>query len=176
MSLYVIFDTTTKRVTGIRESVDPSAFNGRVGIDVLEFLDNTTPTESAVRGIINRLNQKYIKVTADNTSVEDMTQGEKDAINAAEAAALLAALRSGAKNLFDSTASDGKILKAVVILLIDELNDLRTWTRDFKTQTAAATSFSNLQTRVATLATLSNRNSDQARTAIRTKIDNGVAD
>jgi hypothetical protein len=176
MSIYVIFDPATNKVTGIRESVDPSVFAGRIWVDVLEFLDTTTPTENQIREIVNANPAKYLKVDKARNAVDVMTAEEKQAVDTAEATAYRDLMREAAKETFDSDAPDGKILKAVVLLLIDELNDLRTWVRDFKTQTAAATSLANLQSRVASLPTLNDRTSAQARTAIRAKIDAGAAD
>lgn len=163
---------TPAQVKEFRISVDPTSFNGRP--DVKIYTDTTNPTEQSVKDFITGKQLKYLKVSGN--SVVDYTQGEKDTLDAATALALLLAQRGGAKDIFDSAVSDGKILKAVVLLLIDELNDLRKWSRDFKTETAAATNLSNFQARVATLPTLADRTAAQARTAIRTKIDNGDAD
>jgi hypothetical protein len=68
------------------------------------------------------------------------------------------------------------VLRAVVSLTVDELNDLRTWTRNFKAATAAATSLADLKVRVAALANLSDRTLVQARTAIVNKIEQGEVD
>lgn len=42
------------------------------------------------------------------------------------------------------------MLEIIVMILKDEINIARAWTRDFKDEVAAATSLANLQSRVAT--------------------------
>jgi hypothetical protein len=74
------------------------------------------------------------------------------------------------------TVGTPRVLRAVVSLTVDELNDLRTWTRNFKAATAAATSLADLKVRVAALANLSDRTLVQARTAIVNKIEQGEVD
>ena len=155
--------TTPNPITEYRQSVNTPDYDGQPNVLI-------NPNLSAVAGQPLR----YWKHVAG--AIQLMTLAEQNAVDAAIAAALLASQRNGAKDIFDSAVSDGKILKAVVLLLIDELNTLRTFTRDFKTETAAATNLANFQTRIATLPTLADRTAAQARTAIRTKIDNGDAD
>lgn len=69
-----------------------------------------------------------------------------------------------------------RVVRGLVLVLIDELNNLRGWIAAFKVQTAAATNLSNLQTRVAALPAMPNRTAQQARTAISGKITAGEAD
>lgn len=163
---------TPQQIIEFRASVDPTPFEGQS--DVKIYSDTTSPTETAVKALVDANPIRYLKVVVD--AVEVMTQAEKDAVDAAIAAAILAAQRDGAKTVFDSAAQEGKILKAVILLLIDELNDLRGWLVDFKVEVAAATSLADLKTRVAGLPNMADRTSAQARTAIRSKIDNGDAD
>mgnify|MGYP001600442493 CR=1 FL=1 len=59
--------------------------------------------------------------------------------------------------------------KAIVLTIIDELNNLREWIVAFKAATAAATSLSNLQTRVAALPDMPDRTPAQAIAAVRNK-------
>lgn len=73
-------------------------------------------------------------------------------------------------------AGEVRAMRALILVMIEELNAIRTWTRDFKTQTAAATNLANFQSRVASLPTLGDRTATQARTAIRDKINAGDAD
>jgi hypothetical protein len=89
------------------------------------------------------------------------------------------AWRAAIQRTLDSNALEGsvttevRVLRALVAVLIDEVNILRQWTRDLKTQTAAASNLANFQSRVATLPTLADRTATQARTAISGKISNG---
>lgn len=108
---------------------------------------------------------KYWKVGTN--PVQEMSTGEKSAVDAAEVAAALAANKAGATSETDNRL----VLVALVKVLIDELNVIRTWTRDFKTQVAAATTLADLKTRVATLSTLNDRTGAQARTAIKAEIN-----
>ena len=86
-------------------------------------------------------------------------------------------LRQQAKEMLDEqNASNSAALRALVLVLIDELNNLRQWTVAFKQQTALATNLGNLQTRVAALPTLGDRTGQQAREAIKGKLDAGDAD
>ncbi len=70
----------------------------------------------------------------------------------------------------------GKVLRAFVLLLINELNVLRRWITAFKAQVAAATNLSNLQTRVAALPEMADRTAVQAQSALESAIDSGSAD
>jgi hypothetical protein len=78
-------------------------------------------------------------------------------------------------DLSDLTAPN-KLLRALLLTLLDELNALREWLVSFKAATAAATSLTNLQTRVAALPDMPDRTAAQARTAIGNKISSGAAD
>lgn len=73
-------------------------------------------------------------------------------------------------------SSNERVLRALLLTLIDELNSLRSWLRSFKTETAAATNLANFQTRVAALPNLPDRTARQARTSIAAKITAGDAD
>ncbi len=59
--------------------------------------------------------------------------------------------------------------KAILLTLLDELNNLRDWITAFKAATAAATSLANLQTRVAALPNTPDRTVPQAIQAVREK-------
>jgi hypothetical protein len=72
--------------------------------------------------------------------------------------------------------ADAKALRAIVAMLLDEVNDLRAWIVSFKVETAAATNLANFQTRVATLPGMPARTVAQAKTAILNKIDGGTVD
>lgn len=100
-------------------------------------------------------------------TVTEMDQTAKDAVDAAEAAALLAAGRDRSKTEIDELL----VMKALVKVLIDELNILRQWTRDFKTATADAGTLAAFKTNVAGLDNLADRTAAQARTAIKNEID-----
>jgi hypothetical protein len=86
-------------------------------------------------------------------------------------------LRQQAKNMLDEqNAANSAVLRALVLVLINEINNLRQWTVAFKQQTALATNLANFQNRVSQLPTLNDRTGTQARDAIKGKLDAGDAD
>lgn len=91
-------------------------------------------------------------------------------------AAHLATLRASAKALLDRQQSQELLLRATILVLIDEINALRQWIAGLKSQTAAATNLANFQTRVASLPNMPDRTGAQARAAIGGKIDAAEAD
>jgi len=62
-----------------------------------------------------------------------------------------------------------QLLEVIVMILKDEINLTREWTRDFKTEAAASTNLANLQSRVAALPTLTERTNEQLLDALETK-------
>lgn len=90
------------------------------------------------------------------------------------AAKAKAADRAAAQS--DSTDGLARILRGVVIVLVDELNDLRQWITSFKSAVAAASNLADLKTRVAALANTPARTLAQARNAVANKISDGEAD
>jgi hypothetical protein len=76
----------------------------------------------------------------------------------------------------DAPTGAPRVLRAVVALTVDELNDLRSWVTAFKAATAAATSLADLKTRVANLPNMPARTLQQARTAIVNKVEAGQVD
>jgi hypothetical protein len=85
-------------------------------------------------------------------------------------------LRELAAVRLDTTDNQTRIFRALILVLIEEINSLRSWIRDFKTETDAATSLSDFKTRVASLPNLNDRTALQARAAITTKIQAGDAE
>lgn len=128
------------------------------------------PDLSAVSGLA----LKYWKRSG--SSILAQSAAEQAATDASIAAALITANRAVADAVANVSNGEGVQLRAIVAILLDEINALRTWTRDFKAATAAATSLANLQTRVAALPTLADRTLAQAKTAYQTKIASGGAD
>jgi hypothetical protein len=69
-----------------------------------------------------------------------------------------------------------KVLRAIVVLLLDEFNALRQWDMSFKAEVASASNLSDLKNRVATLPNLPDRTRVQAITALKAHIDSGSVD
>lgn len=84
--------------------------------------------------------------------------------------------RTDASALMNTVKAEGKVLRALVLVLIDEINALRQWVAAFKAATAAATNLANLQTRVAGLPNMPDRTLAQAKTAIANTLDAGTVD
>lgn len=76
----------------------------------------------------------------------------------------------------NSREPEDKKLRAVLLVAIDEINNLRQWIAAFKTEVAAAASLADLKTRVADLPNMPDRTAAQAKTAIKNKINAGDVD
>ena len=111
-----------------------------------------------------------------NDTIVEMSQAEKDAVDAAIALISKTANRTAADSLKDNTSAEGIAWRALALLLLDELNALRQWTVNLKTETASANNLADFKSRVATLPTLSDRTITQVKTAYNNKINNGTAD
>jgi hypothetical protein len=109
------------------------------------------------------------------------TQAQIDAANAVIAAFdwsqtaydawLATKVRLQAQNALDAAKDlSMRVDKAVAQIMLQEINTLRQWIADFKTQTAAATNLANLQSRVASLPNLTQYTEQQLLTAIRNRI------
>jgi hypothetical protein len=83
-------------------------------------------------------------------------------------------LKTLAKEYHAGLKAENVALRATVALVVDELNVLRQWLADFKTEVASATNLANLQTRVASLPDMTNRTYLQAKNAIESLIENGL--
>ena len=121
---------------------------------------------------------KHLKIVSG--AVVEMTQGEKDAVDAQETADALASLttnsRLSAKNSVDELSPEGVRLRAALLVTLDEVNILRQWLASFKTEVAASSNLADLKNRVATLPATADRTASQLKTAIKGKIDAGSAD
>lgn len=132
-------------------------YNGRTDVDL-------DPNLSAVVGF----HFKYWTRQSPGVYVLK-SQGARDAIDAAEAAAITAANRSLADTIKDDLGPDGIKWRALALMLLDEFNDLRQWIAAFKIQTAAATNLANFQSRVASLPSMPDRTIAQVKTAYSNK-------
>lgn len=90
---------------------------------------------------------------------------------------LIDGLRAKAKAILGS-ATDARAKKdrAIVSILLDEINDLRGWITSFKAATAAATNLADFKTRVAALSNTPARTMTQAKTKYETMVDSGKHD
>ena len=149
--------------------------NSVQGCDYYDIGQNVDSSQYAsISSLLKTVSRKYLKMV--NGFPEEMSQSEKNAVDAAQASANTAAVRTGAKNSSAGFYPDPLYRRALADVLVDEINNLRKWTRDFKTEVAAATNLANLQSRVATLPTLNGRTLSQLKTSIDNKIDSGSVD
>ena len=82
-------------------------------------------------------------------SIENLAALKPQAQLDAEVTAALAALKAIADSTVDAIDQQGLITRALAIVILNAVNTIHaTWT-DFKTETAAATSLDNFQSRVA---------------------------
>ena len=112
-----------------------------------------------IKNLLQSIEQKYLKIL--NGFPVEMSSQEKVDVDNALAALLELNYRTDQKNNYNG--SQGVYLRALIDILIKELNDTRKWTRDFKTEVAAATNLADLKARVANLPTLNDRTLAQAK-------------
>lgn len=87
------------------------------------------------------------------------------------------ALRAAAKAwLASSKDAQAKKDRAIVAILLDEINDLRGWITSFKAATAAATNLADFKARVAALNNMPARTMTQAKTKYETMVGSGKQD
>lgn len=132
----------------IVNKADPSVYQLSVSESTYNAADWVVNPPSLAT-LIATVEPKYWKLNVGETDVQEMTQPEKDAVDAAADVALLASAKTSAKDEYDNTRGT-LISRAIVTLLIDEINILRA-------QHALAP-----------------RTAAQARTAIRNAIDGEV--
>jgi hypothetical protein len=77
--------------------------------------------------------------------------------------------RTDAVDDFQQSTPLGQILRAEVLVMVDEINLLRAWITSFKAATAAAASLADLKTRIAALDNLPQRTAVQAKNAVVAK-------
>lgn len=90
---------------------------------------------------------------------------------------LVLKFREKAQTALDNTKSEAfAVDRALALIVLREINGLRTWLRDFKSAVAAATNLANLQSRVAALPSTPNYTQRQLMDAIKAKLADGSAD
>lgn len=124
---------------------------------------------SWIAGGIEPTEQEIIDAGNDLTTINGQTFSQWYAENGGD---LIATAKKVARDLQDSDAAQDRALRAVVKLMVDELNFLRQWVTTFKSETAAATNLANFQSRIANnTPNLADRTYPQAKTAINDLIN-----
>lgn len=172
MPSIVIFNTGNDRLIDFKTSVNAPDYEGRP--DVLIFDNTTTPHEDTVKAFVNSHERKYLKVSGGD--VVEMSQVEKDVVDAEIEAAHDSVVRTQAKGLTDGFSDLPLLLRAVADIVKDEINLLRERDRDRSVDVAAATTLTNLKTLWAARASLTDRTLAQIKTAIKARIDSQTID
>lgn len=145
------------------------------GCDYFDIGFNVTEAKyDQIKNLLKTVERRYLKKLSGEPV--EMSSAEKVAVDDALAAEIEADLRANSKSQFDGNNQTALGLRCLAKVVLDEINTARKWTRDFKTEVAAATNLANLQSRVATLPTLNDRTLAQAKTAIAGCVDNLEAD
>lgn len=132
----------------------------------LYFDAGTTTTQAEydrIKTLFKTVPQQHIKIV--NNSPEEMTASEKTAVNDAMAAEQTASIRSGSKNAVTGFNDTALFYRALVQVLLDEINILRA---DIDSISKQSSQITDLNRPARTLS--------QARTAIENKIDGGSVD
>ncbi|NIT58334.1 MAG: hypothetical protein GWN00_19535 [Aliifodinibius sp.] len=118
------------------------------------------PDMSNVVGVPNI----YWEITGD--IITEMSQSEKDSVDAQ----ILSDSRDGIiESQIDNLES---VMRQLTVLTMNEINTIRQWLMSFKAEVAAATSFADLQSRIASLIDLPDRTLQQIRTQLRNNLGN----
>lgn len=127
--------------------------------------------------LIKTTPKRYLKW---DNGLAEMTQAEKDAVDAQVELNRDQIMRASAKSRFDGNYSSDfgspVAMRALVKVLLDEINILRAWNQDFKTVVAGANNLADIKTGVAGLQDTPDRTLAQAKNAIGNAIDNKDVD
>jgi len=107
------------------------------------------------------------------------TDAELDAglIQLNDPTVITADLRNSAVNqLLSDPSPNAKLIRAVLLTILDENNILRQWIEAFKAQTALAGTLADLKSRIAALPAMPDRTVAQGKTAVQNKLNAGPAD
>lgn len=112
-----------------------------------------------------------------STEITQPTQAELDSVTQAQIdAANATRYRNAAKAILSEVKSESAILRAFMLLVLDELNAHTAKTNAILTAIDGAASLAGLKTAVAAITDLPTRTANQLRTAIENKVDAGDAD
>jgi len=166
--LIVFFDPVTSEVLKVSSDarLDPSEYQRNPNYVILTQESDM----KAVHALRENLPDRYLK--NQNGSILEMTASEKTQSDNR----LLLSVRDQAKAVFMSSEHDGNVLRAIVLVLIDEINTLRSRDRDRAVDVENATSLADLKSRWASRNALDDRTTSQAKTAVKNKINSAQSD
>lgn len=151
--------------------------------EAITFLINKDPTaKGAVVGVTSARNgsppvtlQFSKGATPTQIAAANAIASAADISPAGLAAIELQMNQVAASPQFESVRTESVVLRAIVSILIDEINTLRQAIVARDAVVAGASSLTNLKTGWAAVPTLPNRTLSQAKTAIEDKISSGAA-
>lgn len=165
MALIIVFDpnATPNNILEVINSGSTDQYTGRSDVLINPSLAN-----------VQAVAQKYWKHVSG--ALEEMTAGEKTAVDAAELAALVAFVRQGAKDIVQAISDIGFLQRIFADIVKDEINVLRQRDRDRSTDVAAASTLANLKTLWAARSTLNDRTLAQLKTEMINRADTLTTD
>jgi hypothetical protein len=118
---------------------------------------------------------RYWKVVNDAT-IEEMTQPEKDQVEADILAERILNVHEGGKILLEEFDISPIVIRAFADIVKDEINILRGWDMDLKAAVAASNNLEQLKANIAALPDLPDRTLPQLKQEIKDRIDSGDVD
>jgi len=179
------YDVETPEQAAARETVRIAALIPEWGLRVsalaglLGTIGMTIPTtpEAVAERCLTLFAQGNTAAIPVELTIKDMyeilapVQSDVRAIWEAEATGRLTAETEAAAKAIEQNLDEyERRMKAVVLVLIDEVNLLRGWVTGFKAEVAAATSLADLKARVATTPNMPARTGVQAKAVIAAKV------
>lgn len=150
----IIYNTENGRVIEFKQKAHTPEYVGRTDVVIYNVANPDLPQCAMQYWIV------------DNGTVREMTTAEKAVIDA-EIAEHLAQIEADKKNL----DKQEKMMRACILVLVNEVNRARQWDTDLKAVIAASTSLADFKTRAAALSDRPQITAAQANTAIKNKYD-----
>ena len=163
-----LYRISSKEVCLISTSND--SFTERLNPYFAVITDATYPDGTTCRDTNHELRVLGTSKIVDGTIVRNATQTEINTFAQFEADDFHVRDTEKALKYLRKDPRFRKIMTAFTDIIKDEFNIVRKWTRDYKAEVAAATSLSDLKSRVATMPTLNDRTLGQLKAAIENRI------
>lgn len=112
MARLVIYDTITNRIKEYQPSGNEGLYIGQPGVLI----------DPDISGLLTVPIQYWIH---DAGAIREMTQAEKDTLNAEIVSANVSSIRLAARNEVDNFSSEGVRLRAAIIYFVQQINSLR---------------------------------------------------
>jgi hypothetical protein len=167
----VVYDPGTDRVTYAHPRANTADYAGNPNTLISTIPASEISGFTALWGAVPVRNWMH-----DSGGVREMTQAEKDARDAEDAAAQLASVRSGAPETWLGLGSSQMAQRALILLILDEFNDHTATINAILDAADNATSLATFKTAMAAISDQPVRTAAQLRNAIETRISSGGAD